>query len=185
MSLVLMPAWRTLCESEYPGRVAHGNRSNHIFRKTLASHFGNDVLENVAVAVPAIFHETVFRADVLANDDFVGVAAVCYAPYEIQPLGIAGTSRYSTGCRGFVGGSDGFSPRPSVVPGMDCGRAPAVALLSGQLGLNQVASKLGLAVVLGSVAGDDNQQLAAGDDPTVGVVPLTVQFGWRQLLDGV
>ena len=90
LSPVLMPARRTLCESEYPGRVAHSYRSNRIFRKTLASHFGNDVLENVAVAVPAIFHKPVFREDVLTDDDSVGIAGVGDALYEIQPLGVAG-----------------------------------------------------------------------------------------------
>ena len=64
---VLIPAPRNLCESEYPGRVVHSYRSNRIFRKILASHSGNDVLENVAVAVPAISDKPVFRADVLAN----------------------------------------------------------------------------------------------------------------------
>ena len=34
--------------------------------KPLAAHFGNDVLENVAVAVPAISDKPVFGADVLA-----------------------------------------------------------------------------------------------------------------------
>ena len=64
-------------------------------------------------------------------------------------------------------------------------RRPAVSLLAGSLSVDQVAGELGLAVVLGSVAGDDDQQLAAGDAPAAEVVPLTVQFGWRQCLDGV
>ena len=64
-------------------------------------------------------------------------------------------------------------------------RRPAVSLLAGSLSDDQVAGELGLAVVLGSVAGDDDQELAAGDAHAAGVVPLTVQFGWRQCLDGV
>ena len=63
--------WRlvrqVLCESEQPSRVVHGYRSNRIFRKALASHFGNDVLKNVAVAVPAISNKSVFREDVVTQ----------------------------------------------------------------------------------------------------------------------
>ena len=85
-----MQARRALCKSEYPGRVAHSYRSNVIFRKPLASHFGNDVLENVAVAVPAIANKPVLGGDVLTNDNPVGVAGVGDALYEVQPLGVAG-----------------------------------------------------------------------------------------------
>ena len=41
---VLFQARQILGESENPGRVAHNYRSNHVFRKPLTSHFGNDVL---------------------------------------------------------------------------------------------------------------------------------------------
>ena len=69
-SPTLMPAWQILCESEHPSRVAHSYSSNHILRKPLASHSGNDVLENVAVAVPAIANKPVLGGDVLTNYGF-------------------------------------------------------------------------------------------------------------------
>ena len=57
---VLIPTTRTLCESKYPGWVVHSYRSNRVFRKTLASHSRNDVLENVAVTVSSISNKPVF-----------------------------------------------------------------------------------------------------------------------------
>ena len=87
---VLFPARRILGESEYLGRVAHSYRSNHIFRKPHTSHFGNDVLEDVSVTVPAISDKPVLRGNVLTNYDFVGIAGVGHALDVVQPLGIAG-----------------------------------------------------------------------------------------------
>ena len=61
---------------------------------------------------------------------------------------------------------------------------PEVTKLTGLLRLHEVAGKLGLPIVLGRVARDDVHQLAAGDFPTLRIIPYTVQVVRRQTLNG-
>ena len=79
-----------LCEGEYFGRVVDGYRLDCVFGEALASHFWNDVLEDVAVTVTSVTDEAVFGGDIVTDYDSVGIASVGDALYVVQPLGVAG-----------------------------------------------------------------------------------------------
>ena len=85
-----MAGWS--CERQCVGRIVHRDGADLSFREPLAPHSGNDVLENVAIAVPAIGDKPVLCEDVLRDHNSVAIARVGDAPDEVSRCASLGMS---------------------------------------------------------------------------------------------